>query len=98
MTKTVWSIDPAHSEIGFSVKHMMISRVKGTFETFDATLVLDEDELTNSEAEIAIEVASINTAKKIGTAIFALLISLMRTIILTLHLKRKILQNKRQSI
>ncbi|WP_252312326.1 YceI family protein [Sinobaca sp. H24] len=64
MTKTVWSIDPAHSEIGFSVKHMMISRVKGTFEEFDAALTLDEDELTNSEAEITIKVASINTREE----------------------------------
>ena len=36
--ETKWSIDPAHSEIAFKVKHLMIAHVKGTFKTFDASI------------------------------------------------------------
>lgn len=64
MTKTVWTIDPAHSEIGFSVKHMMISKVKGTFEHFESTINLDTENLTNSKAEVRIDVSSINTREE----------------------------------
>ena len=39
MTKTNWTLDPTHSEIAFSVKHMMISKVKGGFNKFDAKIV-----------------------------------------------------------
>ncbi|SFM18521.1 YceI family protein [Salibacterium qingdaonense] len=61
MAKTVWSIDPVHSEIGFSVKHMMISKAKGTFDTFEGTLKADVDDLENAEIEASIDTASINT-------------------------------------
>ncbi|SDW21750.1 Polyisoprenoid-binding protein YceI [Marinococcus luteus] len=61
MAKTAWSVDPVHSEIGFSVKHMMISRAKGTFDKFDATLKVDVEDLTDAEIEVVIDVASINT-------------------------------------
>jgi polyisoprenoid-binding protein YceI len=36
--ETKWSIDPAHSEIAFKVKHLMISNVKGVFREFDASI------------------------------------------------------------
>ncbi|MDZ5783058.1 YceI family protein [Marinococcus luteus] len=62
MAKTVWSVDPVHSEIGFSVKHMMISKAKGTFDKFDATLKVDVEDLTDAEIEVVIDVASINTS------------------------------------
>lgn len=42
MSTTKWTIDPSHSEIGFSVKHMMISRVRGTFNSFNATIEAEE--------------------------------------------------------
>lgn len=61
MTKTNWTIDPTHSEIGFSVKHMMISKVKGGFDKFDAKIVADPTDLTTAEIEFVIDVASIDT-------------------------------------
>jgi len=61
MAKTIWSVDPAHSEIGFSVKHMMISKAKGTFENFDAKVEADVEDLTDATIEIDIDVSSINT-------------------------------------
>ncbi|WP_147803915.1 YceI family protein [Alkalicoccus halolimnae] len=64
MAKTIWSIDPVHSEVGFSVKHMMISKVKGQFEHFDSTIELDTDNLTDAVVEVVIDVTSINTREE----------------------------------
>lgn len=57
-----WKIDPAHSEVTFSVRHLAISKVKGKFERFDATLVTGE-ELTDSTVEATVEIASVNTGQ-----------------------------------
>jgi len=54
-------IDPGHSSVGFSVKHMMISNVKGTFDTFEGTIVYDADNPANGSVEFSIEVASVDT-------------------------------------
>jgi len=61
MTRTTWNVDLAHSEIGFSVKHMMISTAKGTFDKFDAVIEANMDDLTDSKVEVTIDAASINT-------------------------------------
>ncbi|MFE1168984.1 YceI family protein [Nocardiopsis sp. NPDC058789] len=55
-----WKIDVAHSVVGFSVRHMMVSKVRGRFESFDATLTVPEDP-TQSSVEATIEASSINT-------------------------------------
>ena len=39
--KTIWNIDPTHSEVGFKVKHMMISTVTGYFDEFHSTIKAD---------------------------------------------------------
>jgi polyisoprenoid-binding protein YceI len=59
--QTNWAFDPAHSEITFKVKHLMISNVKGEFKQFDTSLVADDDNLTNALAKASIQVASIST-------------------------------------
>ncbi|MCP2035999.1 YceI family protein [Planococcus liqunii] len=56
-----WTIDAAHSEIGFSVKHMMISKVKGSFTSFDAEVEANEEDLNGALIDFKIDVASINT-------------------------------------
>lgn len=61
MTKTNWTLDPTHSEVDFSVKHMMISKVKGSFNKFDAKIVADPTDLTTADIEFTIDVASIDT-------------------------------------
>lgn len=58
-----WKIDPSHSEIGFSVRHLAISKVRGQFETFDATFVTGEHPL-DSRVTATAEVASVNTNEK----------------------------------
>lgn len=55
-----WTIDPTHSSVGFSVRHLMISKVKGAFEQFDATFVTGENPLDTKVTATA-QVASINT-------------------------------------
>ena len=55
-----WTIDPTHTEVGFSVRHLAISKVKGKFERFAGTFVTAENPL-DSTVEATVEVASINT-------------------------------------
>jgi polyisoprenoid-binding protein YceI len=58
---TVWQIDPAHSAAHFSVRHLMISNVRGEFTTLTGTALIDPADLTKSKVEVTIETASINT-------------------------------------
>ena len=56
-----WQIDPNHSHIQFSVRHMMISTVRGRFERFAGTIEGDEQDPTRSRVEVQIEAASVDT-------------------------------------
>lgn len=56
-----WKIDNAHSEINFSVRHMMISTVRGRFENFTGTVDFHEDEPALSAVDVQIEAASVDT-------------------------------------
>ena len=58
---TTWEADPAHSSITFKVRHMMISKVPGSFDKFTIALNLDDEDVTKSSVNVAIEAASINT-------------------------------------
>jgi len=60
-TKTKWSIDQAHSEISFKVRHLMISHVKGTFKTFDASIYTIGKDFRTIEVDLWIDASSINT-------------------------------------
>ncbi len=56
-----WVLDKVHSNIGFSVRHMMVSKVKGRFGDFDATIHIDEEQPERSSVEARIQVASVDT-------------------------------------
>jgi polyisoprenoid-binding protein YceI len=56
----VWAIDPTHSEVGFTVRHLMVSKVRGTFKTFDGTLTIAADPL-QSKVEARIDAFSVDT-------------------------------------
>lgn len=58
----VYTIDPAHSTIGFKVKHLMITNVKGQFDKFKGTVNIDEKDITKSKVDVSIEMASVNTS------------------------------------
>ncbi len=56
-----WSIDPVHSSIGFAVKHMMVSTVRGTFGKYESKISFDPSQPNSLDAELTIDVSSINT-------------------------------------
>jgi polyisoprenoid-binding protein YceI len=56
-----WSIDAAHSQIGFSVKHMVISNVSGKFTDFDGTIVFDGKNLAAGTVDFTVQSKSITT-------------------------------------
>ncbi len=56
-----YTIDPAHTTFGFTVKHMMISNVPGEFDKFDGQIIYSPTDLANSKADVTIDVPSINT-------------------------------------
>ncbi len=56
-----WEIDATHSQATFSVKHMMISTVRGHFEVLSGKLHIDEEHPDNSWVEAEVDAASINT-------------------------------------
>ncbi len=60
--------DPAHSSASFSVKHMMVSTVRGGFNKLSSTLTWDKEDLTKSSVEATLDTASIDTreAKRDG--------------------------------
>lgn len=58
---TIWKIDPSHSAAEFKVKHMMISNVKGRFNSVQGSLVLDDSDIQNSRVEASVDAASIDT-------------------------------------
>jgi len=60
---TTWNIDASHSTIGFSIRHMVFSKVRGRFGRYTGAIRLDDD-LAKSWVEVAIDAASIDT----GTA------------------------------
>lgn len=60
-TTTTWTIDPAHSLVEFSVRHMMFTTVKGRFGTLEGTIVEDAADPARSAVAVTIQAASIDT-------------------------------------
>jgi len=58
---STWQIDPAHSAAQFSVRHMMISTVRGDFQKMTGTLQLDEKDVTKSTIEVTIDASTVDT-------------------------------------
>jgi polyisoprenoid-binding protein YceI len=61
MATTKWSLDLSHSEIGFKIKHLMISNVSGNFNKFDVQVETQGDDFSKAKVTAVIDVASINT-------------------------------------
>lgn len=59
-----WVIDPEHSSVGFKVKHLMVSNVKGNFEKYSGNVEIDEKDITKSRVKVSIDTNSINTNVK----------------------------------
>ena len=59
-TAGTWVIDPAHSDVSFTVRHLVVSKVRGSFRTFEGEIVLGPDPL-DSSVSVSIDLASIDT-------------------------------------
>ena len=55
-----WDIDPTHTEVSFTIRHLMVSKVRGYFRTFSGAFVVDPD-LARSRVEAEVDLASIDT-------------------------------------
>jgi polyisoprenoid-binding protein YceI len=58
---TKWAIDPAHSTVGFKVKHLMISNVKGSFKEFEGQAVTQGNDFSTASIQLSINTASVDT-------------------------------------
>ena len=56
-----WVIDPAHTRLGFSSRHAMVSRIRGAFNTVEGKVVVDAEDLSKTEVTITIDVDSVDT-------------------------------------
>lgn len=61
MSTTKWALDATHSELGFKIKHLMISNVSGRFNSFDVSSETSNDEFSDANITATIDVASIFT-------------------------------------
>lgn len=61
---STWKIDPAHAHASFTVRHLVITNVRGEFGKTEGTLMLDEADVTRSKVEATIDVASIDTREE----------------------------------
>ena len=59
---SIWKLDPDHTSVEFSVKHMMITSVRGRFKDVRGTITVDEDAPERSRVEVEIAAASLDTA------------------------------------
>ncbi|KAF0148909.1 MAG: YceI family protein [Ignavibacteria bacterium] len=59
--QTAWKIDKSHSNVGFSVSHLIISDVTGQFKSYDGTIEFSKEDLSDAKINFSIDVASINT-------------------------------------
>ncbi|MEV6358925.1 YceI family protein [Nocardia asteroides] len=66
LTAGTWAIDPSHSTVGFSVRHLMVSKVCGRFTDFDGALVIGEDGSASATAEIRVDSLTTDNAQRDG--------------------------------
>jgi polyisoprenoid-binding protein YceI len=61
MAKSKWNVDVAHSSVEFTVKHMMIAKVKGSFHTFEADIEAESSDLSTADIKFTIDLNSVDT-------------------------------------
>jgi polyisoprenoid-binding protein YceI len=64
MQKTKWVLDPTHSEIGFKVKHMMMTNVNGSFNQFNLEVENSTEDFITAQIHFALQLASIDTSNE----------------------------------
>ena len=63
MATRTWNIDNTHSNVSFSIRHLVIAKVRGSFKSFTGTVTLDETSPESSAVTVEIDAASIDTAE-----------------------------------
>ena len=63
LTSGTWNIDPSHSTVGFTVRHLMISKVRGRFGTFSGSLTIGADPLQSS-VQATVDLASVEHRRR----------------------------------
>ena len=61
MATTKWVLDPTHSELGFKIKHLMISSVSGSLKSFQAEVETDGEDFSTAQISLSADMASIST-------------------------------------
>lgn len=61
MATRTWNIDPSHSTVRFTVRHLVIAKVHGVFGKFSGSFQLDPDDLAKSSVQVEIDAASLDT-------------------------------------
>lgn len=59
-----WALDRTHSQISFSVSHMVVAEAEGKFDSFDVVVLSDKEDMTDAKIDVTIQTASINTDNK----------------------------------
>lgn len=59
--QTTWTVDKAHSKLGFTVTHLLVSEVDGTFNAFDAKITATKDDFSDAAIELTADVNSVDT-------------------------------------
>ncbi len=63
MTSTAWQLDPAHSSIGFAVRHLVVSKVRGRFTEWEGDVAFDPAAPERSAVQVRVKTASVTTAE-----------------------------------
>lgn len=61
MAKTKWILDPTHSELGFKVKHLMITNVSGSFKDFEGEIITEGNDFSTAQVRVKVQMQSIDT-------------------------------------
>lgn len=61
MATTKWILDPTHSELGFKIKHLMITNVSGSFKTFQVDAKTEGEDFSTAKINVTVDMASIFT-------------------------------------
>ena len=64
MTTTKWNLDSSHTEIGFRVKHMMLTNISGKFQNFEGSLEQSDDSFDGASIKFSGDVSSLNTGNQ----------------------------------
>jgi len=59
--QTTWVVDPAHSKVNFTVEHLVISEVDGTFKSFDGKIITSKDDFSDAIISFSIDIKSVST-------------------------------------